>query len=194
MLKVAAVGVAALFMATSPFGSSASAQGMMQRDTGPGTMGSGTMGSGTMGMMQRPNAAELDALTDMRIDLIKSALQLTPEQQRLWPAVEEAIRMRAKNREARLEQFIETTGARAQETPIEALRNRDPIAFLNRRADALAQRSADLKQLSSAWQPLYATLTPEQKRRMVAVSLFVLHDMSNAIENRRMQLEDEEDY
>jgi hypothetical protein len=29
--------------------------------------------------------------------------------------------------------------------PVEVLRNRDTVAFLQRRADALAQRSADLK-------------------------------------------------
>jgi len=42
------------------------------------------------------------------------------------------------------------------ESAIEKLKNRDPIAFLNRRADALAQRSADLKKLADAWEPLHA--------------------------------------
>ena len=49
---------------------------------------------------------------------------------------------------------------------MEILRDRDPIAFMNRRADALAQRSADLKNLADAWRPLYQSLTPDQKRRM----------------------------
>jgi hypothetical protein len=49
---------------------------------------------------------------------------------------------------------------------VEALRNRDPVAFLNRRADALAQRAADLKKLADAWQPLCQTLRPDQKRRI----------------------------
>jgi hypothetical protein len=114
-------------------------------------------------------------VTDLRIDLVKGALQLTPDQAKYWPAIEEAIRTKAKNRQARLEKIVETVGARADNGPMEALRNRDPVSFLNRRADALAQRSADLKKLAEAWQPLYGTLKPEQKRRMaaVAISFFV---------------------
>ena len=68
------------------------------------------------------------------------------------------------------------------------MRNRDPVAFLNRRADALAQRSADLKKLADAWQPLYKTLTPEQKQRMAALTILVLRDMG-----LRVQSEDDED-
>ena len=68
------------------------------------------------------------------------------------------------------------------------MRNRDPVAFLNRRADALAQRSADLKKLADAWQPLYKTLTPEQKQRMAALTILVLRDMG-----LRVQSEDHED-
>jgi len=169
MFKIAAIGMTALFVTASPMAYAQSTQ------TPEGF-----------------NAAEWNALTDLRIDLVKGALQLTPDQAKLWPAVEDAIRNRAKNRQARVEKTMETTGARAQENPIEAMRNRDPVAFLNRRADALAQRSADLKQLASAWQPLYATLTPEQKRRMAAVSLFVIRDMTDAIEQRRMRSEDDE--
>jgi hypothetical protein len=171
MAKIAGIGAAIFLMAASPVSYAQTV--VMESPT-------------------RLSMAEWNALTDFRIDLVKTALQLTPDQEKYWPAVEAAIRSRAKNRQARIEKVIETTGARAQESSIETLRTRDPIAFLNRRADALAQRSADLKQLASAWQPLYATLTPEQKRRMAAVTLFVLRDMSEAAEQRRMQLEDDE--
>jgi hypothetical protein len=139
------------------------------------------------------SAADWKALTDLRIDLVKGALQLTPDQAKYWPAVEEAIRNRAKNRQARLEKIVETVGKRADDSPMEILSNRDPVSFLNRRADALAQRSADLKMLADAWQPLYGTLKPEQKRRMAALALFVLRDMSDAVELRRLQSEDNDD-
>jgi hypothetical protein len=36
----------------------------------------------------------------------------------------------------------------------------------NQRADAMAQKAADLKKLAQAWQPLYQTFTPDQKQRM----------------------------
>ena len=79
-------------------------------------------------------------------------------------------------------------GRRADESRAEVLRNRDPIAFLQRRSEALAQRSADLDKLAEAWQPLYKTLSPspEQRQRMGALALFVLRDMSDPAERRRL--------
>jgi hypothetical protein len=129
----------------------------------------------------------------MRIDLVKAALQLTPDQEKYWPAVESAIRARAEDRKARLAKIQETVGRRADESRVEVLRNRDPIAFLQRRSEALAQRSADLDKLAEAWQPLYKTLSPEQRQRMAALAIFVLHDLSDARERRRAQPEDNED-
>ena len=98
----------------------------------------------------------------MRIDLVKAALQLTPDQQKYWPAIENAIRARAEDRKARLAKIAETVGKRADESSVEVFRNRDPIAFLQRRSEALAQRSADLDKLAEAWQPLYKTLVPNK--------------------------------
>ena len=142
---------------------------------------------------QKLNLADRNTLTDMRIDLVKAALQLTPDQQKLWPAVESAIRARAEDRKARLAKIAETMGKRADENPVEVIRNRDPIAFLQRRSEALAQRSADLDKLAEAWQPLYKTLNSEQRQRMAALAIFVLHEMSEAVDRRRAQFEDKED-
>jgi len=128
----------------------------------------------------------------MRIDLVKAALQLTPEQEKYWPAVESAIRQGADDRKARLAKVQETVGKRVEQNSVENMRNRDPIAFLQRRSEALAQRSADLDKLAEAWQPLYKTLSPEQRKRMGALATLVLHDMSDVIERRRAQNEDED--
>ena len=62
--------------------------------------------SNTVGMTH-PSAADLNSLTDARVAMIKAALQLTPDQQKYWPAVEDAIRARAKSRQARLERVAE---------------------------------------------------------------------------------------
>lgn len=80
---------------------------------------------------QRLTAADLNALMDARITIAKSALQLTADQEKYWPAIEEAIRSRAKDRQTRLENV--TTGAadRADRNPIEVLRDRNPVQFLN---------------------------------------------------------------
>ena len=117
---------------------------------------------------------------------------MTPDQTKLWPPVENAIRARAEGRQARLAKIRETMGKRAEESRSEVLENRDPIAFMQRRAEALSQRSADLNKLAEAWQPLYKTLSPEQRKRMAALAIFVFHDMSDAIERRRAEAEEDE--
>ena len=74
-------------------------------------------------------------------------------------------------------------------SPIDVLRDRNPVEFLHRRADVLAQRAADLKKLADAWQPLYQTLNPEQRRRMAALAVIVFREMRDGLEQRRLQAE-----
>jgi hypothetical protein len=143
---------------------------------------------------QRLSAAQLSALTDARINIVYNALQMTPDQEKYWPAVEDAIRTRAKNRQARIANVAARVAELRERGPIEVLRERNPIDFLHRRADALAQRSADLKRLADAWQPLYQTLSPDQKRRMALLTVFTIREMRNAVEERRLESEyDDED-
>jgi hypothetical protein len=167
MKTIAVAGLAAFFFAASPL---AHAQ---QNVTVAGT--------------DRASQADLDALTDARITIIKTALQLTPDQERHWPAIENAIRQRAKDRQERLQGLAERTEGRAQSGPVETLQNRNPIEFMHRRAERMAQRATDLNKLADAWQPLYQTLTPDQKRRMAALSIVVMRDVRNAAEARRME-------
>ena len=129
-------------------------------------------------------------LTGARIHLVKAALQLTPEQEKFWPAIEDAIRARAKDRQARIAAAAARLREQHNRSPIEALRDRNPVEFLQRRAEALAQRAGDLKKLADAWQPLYQTLSPEQKRRMAGLAIFVLREMRSDVEHRRLQSED----
>ena len=170
MLKLVVAGTTALFLTASPIANAQTASGTPER----------------------LNASDLSTLTDMRIDLVKAALQLTPDQEKYWPAVESAIRARAEDRKGRLAKVGETVGKRTDENRVEVLRNRDPVAFMQRRSEALAQRSADLNKLAETWQPLYKTLGPEQKKRVGALALFVLHDMSDGIDQRRAQSDDED--
>ena len=175
MLKTIVIGTTALFLTAS---SVANAQSTPT--SSPATP-------------QRLNATDRNTLTDMRVDLVKAALQLTPEQEKYWPAVESAIRASAEDRRARIAKIQETVGRRVDESRIDNMRNRDPIAFLQRRSQALAQRSADLDKLAEAWQPLYNTLSQEQRQRMAALAVFVLNEMSDAVDRRRAQSEDNED-
>ena len=171
MLKLTAAVATALFVTASPLAYAQTA---------------------STGESVRLSAADWNKLTDLRIDLVKAALQMTPDQAKLWPPIESAIRARAEGRQARLAKIVETMGKRADESPIEVLGNRDPIAFMQRRAEALAQRSADLNKLAEAWEPLYKTLSPEQRKRMGTLAILVFHDMSDAIERRRLEAAEDE--
>jgi LTXXQ motif family protein len=160
--------VAALFIAVAPV---AHAQ---QATPAPG----GTPDTG------RLNPAEFKMLTDIRVGVIKAALQLTPEQEKLWPAVEEAIRARAETRQRRLAALGERMGQ---------WRDVDPVQLYRQRADVLADRAAGLRKLADAWQPLYQSLTPDQKTRLLLVTVRAVEGLRNAIENRGMEFDDEED-
>jgi hypothetical protein len=177
MLKTVVIGTTALFLTASSIANAQSSQ-----TSSPATT------------PERLNATELNTLTDMRVDLVKAALQLTPEQEKLWPPVETAIRANAEDRKARIAKIQETVGIRGDQSRTDVMRNRDPIAFLQRRSQALAQRSADLDRLAEAWQPLYNTLSQEQRQRMASLAIFVLRDMSDVRDRRRAaQSEDNED-
>jgi LTXXQ motif family protein len=175
MSKILVLGTATLLLAASSIANAQSAS------------------STSSAAPERLSATERNSLTDMRIDLVKAALQLTPEQEKLWPPVESAIRARAEDRKGRVAKIQETVGRRADESRADILRNRDPIGFLQRRSEALAQRSADLDKLAEAWQPLYKTLNPEQRQRMSALAIFVLHDLSDVADRRRADRLDSEE-
>jgi len=169
MMKTAAAAVTVLLVALSP---AAHAQ--------------------TTGTGQSDAAIDSKTLTDVRIHVIKAALQLTPEQEKLWPAVEQAIRARAAARQERLDKIGDRV-AQLQERGPAALKNADPVAFLNRRADALAQRSAGLKKLAEAWQPLYQTLDSDQKQRMRFVTMVMISRARDAIGRTIGQDDDSDD-
>ena len=172
MLKTVAAGVTALFIAASPLAFAEE----------PSAAAS-----------ERLTAADWEALTDARIKIVKAALQLTPDQEKLWPPIENAIRVRAMDRQARLATIAERARELRDRSRIEVLRDRNPIEFVQRRADRLVQRAADLNRLAEAWQPLYQTLQPDQKQRLAFLTIFVLREARNAAEQRRVRSEDEDD-
>jgi zinc resistance-associated protein len=122
---------------------------------------------------ERPNYARLTAddvaaFTDARIAEIKTALKLTPAQEKNWPAVEQAIRDIGKERVARRE-------ARRAAGP-----RTDAIERLRARAETLTTRAAALKRLADAEQPLYQSLDEAQKRRFGMIARFAARQHMNA--------------
>ena len=97
--------------------------------------------SNTVGMTH-PSAADLNSLTDAHVGMIKAALQLTPDQEKYWAALEDAIRARAKNRQTRMERVAELRDS----GPVEILREQNAVELMQRRAGILIQRGTDLRQ------------------------------------------------
>ena len=111
----------------------------------------------------RFSPADMKAFTDARIAALKAGLELTPEQEKNWPQVEQAIRDMAQARHARWEKMREQ------------VKSEDGIAKLRARADAMTQRAADLKKLADAAEPLYRTLSDDQKHRLHFLVRMMMH-------------------
>ncbi|MDE2329646.1 MAG: Spy/CpxP family protein refolding chaperone [Bradyrhizobium sp.] len=101
------------------------------------------------------------ALTDARIAAVHAGLKLTPDQEKLWPPVEDAVRDFAKLRIDRANARM-TAGAADRD----AGRQDDPVARLRERADNMAASAAAMKKIADAADPLYKTLDDGQKRRL----------------------------
>jgi len=175
MSKIVAAGVTALFITASPL---AYAQTAAQ-----------TPSTREVREVERLTEAEMAHLTDARVDVVKSALQLTADQEKLWPPIEEAIRARARDRQTRIANIEKEAAELRGRSRLEVLRDRNPVEFMQRRAEALTQRGADLKKLADAWQPLYQTLTADQKRRLGHLAIVTLHELRSGVEHRHLQAE-----
>jgi zinc resistance-associated protein len=130
-----------------------------------------TIAGSTLASAQQPSPAErshraqltaddIAAFTDARIAALKTALKLTPAQEKNWPAVEQALRDISKERLA-LRQARSAAGQ-----PVDATER------LRDRADALAARATALRRLADAEKPLYQSLDEAQKRRFAIAMRF----------------------
>src|SRR3954451_17207217 len=99
------------------------------------------------------------ALTDARIAAVKAGLKLTPDQEKLWPPIESAVRDFAKLR-------IDRANARMAAEQNDSQTPDDPVARLRARADKMATSAAAMKRIADAADPLYQTLDDGQKRRL----------------------------
>jgi hypothetical protein len=111
------------------------------------------------------SSADLSAILDARVSATKFALQLTPEQSKMWPAIEEAIRARAAIRHQRIARL---QSGQFGDAPL--------LDMMRTRGDNLIQRGESLKKLAAAWTPLAASLSEEQKHRLAVLTLFVLRE------------------
>src|SRR5450631_2151498 len=109
------------------------------------------------------------AFTDARIAAVHAGLKLNPDQEKLWPPVETAVRDFAKLR-------IDRANARMNAKPDDNAQKQDsqnlddPVARLRERADTMATSAAAMKKIADAADPLYKTLDDGQKRRLAILT------------------------
>lgn len=106
----------------------------------------------------RPNTEDMRAFGEARIAGLKAGLTLTPEQEKNWPAFEQAARDFGKLRTDHM------TAMR------NAAPGNDPVDRLRQRATAMSDSGAALKKLADATDPLYKSLDDNQKRRFAVLN------------------------
>ncbi|MDB5595054.1 MAG: hypothetical protein JWM36_2015, partial [Hyphomicrobiales bacterium] len=114
---------------------------------GPGMEGRG-------GRMAQFSEQDRTAFMAARIAAMKAGLLLTPDQERLWPAVENAFRDMAKTRQDWRER-MQKEG-----------RPPSPVDGMRRMGEMASARGEAMKRLADAADPLYKTLSDDQKRRL----------------------------
>src|SRR3977135_1525352 len=115
---------------------------------------------------ERMSSEDRAAFTDARIAGVKAGLKLTPDQEKLWPPVETAVRGFAKPRNDRRHARMnaQRDGSQDQQKPD------DPVTRLRDRADTMATTAAAMKRIADAADPLYKALDDAQKRRLAILT------------------------
>ena len=114
----------------------------------------------------RMSAEDRAAFADARIAAVRAGLKLTPDQEKLWPPVETAVKEFAKLR-------IDRANARMnamRDDSRDRQRPDDPVARLRERAEAMGATAAAMKKIADAADPLYKTLDDGQKRRLAILT------------------------
>ena len=107
------------------------------------------------------NAEDMAAFSDARIAGLHAGLKLNIDQEKIWPAFEQALRDLAK---MRMDRFAAARDLQPSS---------DPVQRLQRRADALSARGAALKRLADTLAPIYQSFDDGQKRRFTLLARFM---------------------
>jgi hypothetical protein len=111
----------------------------------------------------RPTAEDMRAFQAARLAALRAGLSLTSEQEKYWPAFEQAMR---DLQQLRLNRITAVREARRDDRP----RATDPAERMRERADRLSESGAVLKRLAEATEPLYRSLDDAQKRRFAILT------------------------
>ena len=106
----------------------------------------------------QPNIEDMRAFADARLAALHAGLGLTADQEKNWPAFEQASREMAK---LRLDRVTAAVNSRRDRQP----QSSDPAERMHRRAAAMTETGTTLKKVADAVDPLYKSLDDAQKRR-----------------------------
>jgi hypothetical protein len=105
-------------------------------------------------------------LEDGRLAMVKVALRLTPDQEKLWAPLEQQLRDTFKARETKRAERIEKRKERKAEQADKHEHKharRDLAARYEKISQRLSDRAERMKAFSAAFTPFYASLSDEQK-------------------------------
>jgi zinc resistance-associated protein len=132
----------------------------------PSTMSASPGGAGSAaGTTSEDRSAFADAFVAGRLAEAKALLKPTPDQEKLWAPLDSAIRDAVRARMTHLRNMVEQRRSGDSKTL-------DPIQRLTQAADRAAQRADALKRILAAAQPLYASLSDDQKRTIAVARQF----------------------
>jgi zinc resistance-associated protein len=110
----------------------------------------------------QPTTEDMSAFQAARLAALRAGLTLTPEQEKHWPAFEQAMR---ELQQLRLKRVTAIREARR-----DGRRPTDPAERMRERATRLAESGAILNRLAAATDPLYRSLDEAQKRRFAILT------------------------
>jgi hypothetical protein len=132
------------------------------------------------------------AFLDARIAAVRAGLKLSPDQDRMWPALEGAVRDFAK---LRMDRASARMDARRKDDDAGRRATLDnPVTRLQQRADGMAATAAALKKIAEAADPLYKTLDDGQKRRLAVLTRMDGHFGGGRHRDPRFEQEGFEDH
>jgi hypothetical protein len=134
---------------------------------------------GGEGQRWRPNAEDSRAFGEARLAALRAGLSLNADQEKNWPAFEQAARDFAKFRADRFAARRDAMQARGDND-----QPADPIDRARTRAKAMADTAAGLQRLVDATEPLYRSLDEAQKRRFAVLARGVTPGMGRGFEGR----------
>jgi len=124
---------------------------------------------GREGPRWRPTVEDRQAFGEARLAALKAGLALTADQEKSWPAFEQAAREFTRVRIQRLNE--------AQARANGDARRVDPAELMQRRASQLTESGTALKKLGDATGPLYTSLDEAQKRRFAVLGRSIIPEL-----------------